>query len=161
MSDAAICLALTSAISRTQNVEEIYEAALDALRDGLGVHRASILLFDPDQVMRFKAWRGLSDTCRRAVEGHTPWPPATSDPQPIIVSDLSVAPGLAPYVATMQAEGIAAIAFVPLVSLDRVIGTFMLYSETPRHLSAAELTLAHVIAAQVAFAVDRMRAEEA
>ena len=29
MSDAAICLALTSAISRTQKVEEIYEAALD------------------------------------------------------------------------------------------------------------------------------------
>jgi PAS domain S-box-containing protein len=50
--------------------------------------------------------------------------------------------------------------FVPLVSLDRVIGQFMLYFETPRCLSAAELTLAGVIAAQVAFALDRTRAEE-
>jgi len=161
MSDAEICLALTTAISRTQNVEEIYEAALDALRDGLGVYRASILLFDPDQVMRFKAWRGLSEGYRRAVEGHTPWTPATSGPQPIVVSDVSVDPGLAPYLPTIRAEGIAAMTFVPLVSLDRVIGKFMLYSETPRHLSAAELTLAGVIAAQVAFALDRTRAEEA
>jgi len=160
MSDAEICLALTSAISRTQQVEAIYEAALDALRDGLGVHRASILLFDADHVMRFKAWRGLSESYRRAVEGHTPWTPTTREPQPIVVSDVSVDPSLAPFLPTIQAEGIAAMTFVPLVSLDRVIGKFMLYFETPRHLSTAELTLAGVIAAQVAFALDRTRAEE-
>jgi len=160
MSDAEICLALTSAISRTQQVEAIYEAALDALRDGLGVHRASILLFDADHVMRFKAWRGLSQSYRRAVEGHTPWTPTTREPQPIVVSDVSVDPSLAPFLPTIQAEGIAAMTFVPLVSLDRVIGKFMLYFETPRHLSTAELTLAGVIAAQVAFALDRTRAEE-
>jgi PAS domain S-box-containing protein len=161
MSDAAICLALTAAISRTQKVEEIYQAALDALRDGLGVQRASILLFDPDHVMRFKAWRGLSDGYRQTVEGHTPWTPATPHPQPIVVSDVTADPELAPFLATIQAERIAAMTFVPLVSLDRVIGKFMLYFETPRQLSAAELTLAAVIAAQVAFAVDRTRAEEA
>jgi PAS domain S-box-containing protein len=161
MSDAAICLALTSALSRTQNVEEIYEAALDALQEGLGVHRASILLFDPDQVMRFKAWRGLSEEYRRAVEGHTPWTPTTAAPQPIFVSDVSVDGTLAAYLPTIRAEGIAAMTFVPLVSLDRVIGKFMLYFDTPRQFSAAELTLAGVVAAQVAFALDRTRAEEA
>src|SRR5207253_1468739 len=109
MNDAAICLALTSAISRTRKVEDIYEAALDALRDGLGVDRASILLFDPDEVMRFKAWRGLSDAYRRAVEGHTPWTPTTVDPQPIVVSDVAADGGLAPYLPTIKAEGIAAL----------------------------------------------------
>jgi hypothetical protein len=34
------------------------------------VSRASILLFDPDGVMRFKASRGLSEAYRAAVEGH-------------------------------------------------------------------------------------------
>src|SRR4051812_12024891 len=155
MNDAAICLALTSAISRTRRVDEIYEAALDALRDGLGVERASILLFDPDRVMRFKASRGLSDAYRRAVEGHTPWTPDSTDPQPIVIGDVRGDAALARFMPAIEAEGIAAMTFVPLVSLERVIGKFMLYFATPRHLSAAELTLAGVVAAQVAFAVDR------
>src|SRR3954462_6760241 len=70
-----VCLRLTKAISRAQSLDDIYGAALDALAEGLGIARASILLFDPDGVMRFKAWRGLSQEYRRAVEGHTPWTP--------------------------------------------------------------------------------------
>ena len=51
-------------------------------------------------------------------------------------------------------------AFIPLVSLDRVIGKFMLYYATPQAPSADALQLACVIAAQVAFAVVRTRTEE-
>jgi hypothetical protein len=47
------CLGLTRALSGIRTVDEIYEVALDALADGLGVRRASILLFDADGVMRF------------------------------------------------------------------------------------------------------------
>ena len=50
--------------------------------------------------------------------------------------------------------------FIPLVSLDRVIGKFMLYYATPAAPTVDELQLACVIAAQVAFAVERTRAEE-
>jgi len=82
------CLALTNAISKSRTVDEIYEAALDALSSGLGVSRASILLFDPDGTMRFKAYRGLSEPYRRAVEGHTPWRPDSRDPQPIWVENV-------------------------------------------------------------------------
>ena len=55
------CLSLTHAMSKSRSVQEIYGAALDALHAGLGVERAAILLFDPDGVMRFKAFRGLSE----------------------------------------------------------------------------------------------------
>ena len=130
-SPIATCLALTGAISKSRTVEEIYEAALDALRAGLGVERASILLLDADGVMRFKAYRGLSDAYRRAVEGHTPWQPDSPDPEPIWVSDVVADPSLEPYSATFAAEGIKALAFIPLVSLDRVIGKFMLYYGQP------------------------------
>jgi len=156
----SICLALTTAISRSRTVEEIYAAALDALADGLGVSRAAILLFDPDGVMRFKAYRGLSDDYRRAVEGHSPWRPDTSDPAPIVVGDVEREPSLAPYIERIRTEGIAAMAFIPLVSLGRVIGKFMFYYESPRQLAPDELQLAGVIAAQVAFAVERTRAHE-
>jgi PAS domain S-box-containing protein len=160
-SDMSVCLALTDAISRTTRVEEIYEAALDALRDGLGTGRAAIQLYDADGVMRFKAWRGLSETYRRAVEGHTPWTPDSPHPSPIVVGDVATETSLAAYRQVIDAEGIAAMTFVPLVSLNRVIGKFMLYSETRGEPSAQELTLAGVIAAQVAFAVQRTIAEDA
>jgi PAS domain S-box-containing protein len=156
----AFCLALTGAIGRTRSVEEIYTIALDALADGLGVSRASILLFDPDGVMRFKASRRLSETYRQAVEGHSPWRPDSPDPEPIVVTDVLQEASLAPYLPTVLAEDIAAMAFIPLVSVGRVIGKFMLYYDVPHALSADEIQLAGLIASQVAFAVERTRAEE-
>jgi PAS domain S-box-containing protein len=159
-SPIATCLTLTTAISKSRTVEEIYEAALDALRAGLGVERASILLFDADGVVRFKAYRGLSDAYRRAVEGHTPWQPDSHDPQPIWVSDVATDRSCEPYAATFAAEGIAALAFIPLISLDRVIGKFMLYYGAPTPATTEVLQLAGVIAAQVAFAVVRTRTEQ-
>jgi len=156
----ATCLTLTKAISKSRSVQEIYEAALDALASGIGVPRASILLFDSDGVMRFKAYRGLSDQYRRAVEGHTPWRPDSPDPQPIWVEDVAADSSLASYLPVFAAEGIAAMAFIPLVSLDRVIGKFMLYYAVPTAPTAEVLQLAGVIAAQVAFAVERTRTEE-
>ena len=156
----ATCSLLTRAIGKSRTVEEIYDAALDALSAGLGVDRASILLFDPDGVMRFKAYRGLSDTYRKAVEGHTPWQPDSPDPQPIWVADVAADPSLTDYAPVFAAESIRALAFIPLVSLDRVIGKFMLYYAVPTEANTADLQLATVIAAQVAFAVQRTRTEE-
>ena len=159
-SPIATCLELTTAISKSRTVEEIYEAALDALRAGLGVERASILLFDADGVMRFKAYRGLSDAYRRAVEGHTPWRPDSPYPQPIWVSDVAADRACAAYAAVFAAEGIAALAFIPLISQDRVIGKFMLYYGVLTPPSTEVLQLAGVIATQVAFAVARTRTEQ-
>jgi PAS domain S-box-containing protein len=153
----AVCQRLAQAISGTRTVDEIYDIALDALTRGLGVSRASILLFGADGVMRFTAWRGLSDGYRRAVEGHTPWTPDTDDAQPIVVADVTKDPSLASFLPIIQDEGIAGMAFIPLVSLGRVIGKFMVYLDEPRTLRDEELQLAAVIAAHVAFAVQRTR----
>jgi hypothetical protein len=69
---AAAVSTLADALASATSPQEIYDAALHGIRTALGVERASVLLFDPDGVMRFKAWRGLSDEYRRSVEGHTP-----------------------------------------------------------------------------------------
>jgi PAS domain S-box-containing protein len=159
-SPTSVCLALTRAIGKARTLDDIYAAALDALAYGLGVTRSSVLLFDPDGVMRFKAARGISEDYRRAVEGHTPWRPDTPDPEPIVVREVAEDAALAPYLATIHGERIAAMAFIPLVSLERVIGKFMLYFDAPHALEGDELQLAAVIAAQVAFAVERTRAED-
>jgi signal transduction histidine kinase len=155
----AVCLTLTRAISQTRTVEEICDVALHALADGLGLARSSILLFDNDGVMRFAAWRGISADYRAAVEGHTPWRPDSTHPEPVVVADVTLEPSLAAFLPAIQSERIAAMAFVPLVSLGRVIGKFMLYYDEPHALSIDELQLATLIGWQVAFAVERTRAE--
>ena len=155
----AVCLTLTRAISQTRTVEEICDIALHALADGLGLARSSILLFDNNGVMRFAAWRGISADYRAAVEGHTPWRPDSTHPEPLVVPDVTVEPSLAAFLPMIQSERIAAMAFIPLVSLGRVIGKFMLYYDEPHALSTDELQLASLIGWQVAFAVERTRAE--
>ena len=70
---------LSDDIARATELSDMYDAALDALRDGLGLDRSSILLFDSQDVMRIVAWRGLSDTYRAAVEGRQWFIEATYD----------------------------------------------------------------------------------
>ena len=152
-SPLSVCLRLTRAISSAAELPQIYEAALQALEEGLGVSRASILLFDPDGVMRFKAWRGISDVYRAAVEGHSPWKPGDRAARPIVTRNVTADPELQPHLATFAAEGIVSLAFVPLETAAGVIGKFMLYYGAPHDLSADELALAELVTAQVAVAV--------
>jgi PAS domain S-box-containing protein len=153
------CLSLTRAISRATSPEDIYNASLDALAQALNVTRAAVLLFDANGVMRFKASRGLSRAYRDAVEGHTPWTAETLDPQTIVVSDVNKERTLESLRPVIVAEGIAAMAFIPLVSMGRVTGKFMLYYDAPYVVGDDERQLAEMIAAQVAFALERTRAE--
>src|SRR4051812_28762471 len=83
---------LIGAIGRAEQIEEIYEEALNSLQDTVAADRAAILLFDADGVMRFKAWHGLSEAYRGAVEGHTPWTISDANPQPVLVADVAHEP---------------------------------------------------------------------
>ena len=159
LSPIAALLSLTRALSRASSPDDIFTAALDALNRALGVTRASVLLFDPDGIMRFKAWRGLSNSYRTAVEGHSPWSPDTSDAQTILVGDVTKDRSLERYEAVFAEERIAALAFIPLVNLGRVIGKFMLYYDTPHSVTDEEQQVAEMIAAQVAFALARNEVE--
>ena len=156
----AVRLAVSRALGRTRDLDGVYSAALDTLAECLDVSRASVLLFDPDGVMRFKAYRGLSSDYRAAVEGHSPWTPDSVDAEPMLVPDVTCEPSLQEYLPVFAHEGIAALGFIPLVSLGRVIGKFMLYYDRPHAFDDEEIQLAAVIAAAVAFAVERGRAEE-
>ena len=63
----------TERLQAARQIEEVCEAALDAIRDALGCDRASVLLYNSAKVMRFVAWRELSEQYRKAVDGHSPW----------------------------------------------------------------------------------------
>ncbi len=142
-----------------ESVESVYDAALTALERAIGVQRSSILVMDGQGVMRFGAWRGLSDTYRNAVEGHSPWSPDAADPEPVLVPDVALDPELAPFASVFDAERIAALAFIPLVHGGRLLGKFMLYYGAPRSFDEDEIRVASAIARFVANAIDRKRNE--
>jgi signal transduction histidine kinase/CheY-like chemotaxis protein len=145
--------------SRASSLEDVYAPALDAVRSALHIERSSILLFDPDGVMRFKAWQGLSDAYRAAVEGHSPWTRDVKDPVPIAVEDAETDPSMAAYRPVFRAENIRALAFIPLVDHGELLGKFMVYSAEPRAFTVDEMRLASTVAMQVAYAVAKKRSE--
>jgi PAS domain S-box-containing protein len=151
----------TDRLFRAASVEDVYEAGLDAIVRALGCERASILMFDHSGIMKFVAWRGLSDAYRRAVEGHSPWTRDSRDQQPISIDDIDRAELDPALQATVKAEGIRALAFIPLIARGELVGKFMAYYPTPHVFTAAEIELAVTIARQLGFSVERSRAEDA
>ena len=146
---------MTDAVVRADALEDVYAAALDELQRTVHASRASILLYDDDDVMRFKAWRGLSEDYRRAVEGHSPWRRDDRDPQPLLIPDVRDDPSLASLQPVLAREGIRAIGFIPLVYAGRLHGKFMIYFDEPHVVPPAKLRLAQTIAANITVAISR------
>jgi K+-sensing histidine kinase KdpD len=150
---AELLYQLAAALIAAERIEDVFGPALDAIAAALGAERSAILAFDRDDVMRFKAWRGLSDEYRRAVEGHSPWSRAARDPAPLPIADVTQDPSLSGFLPLLRSEGIGALAFIPLSAGGRLIGKFMVYYTSPRSLGADELTLATAIANHCAAAI--------
>jgi PAS domain S-box-containing protein len=150
----------TDALYRSTSLDDVINAGLDAIVSAFGCRRASILLFDAENVARFVGWRDLSDQYRAAVEGHCPWAAGERDARPIFVTDISATGESDALKATIRAEGISALAFIPIMANGGVIGKFMTYHETPHDFSGAESALAVTIARQLGFSIERRRAEQ-
>jgi GAF domain-containing protein len=137
---------LASALSRAREPREIYSAAVDGLVQVLAADRAAVLIFDPDDILRFKEWVGLSEEYRAAVEGHTPWNRGSVEAQPIAVSDAMQDANVSTYRRAHAKEGIRAVAFIPLMGKGGLIGKFVLYYNEPHEFQTGELEVAQTIA---------------
>ena len=151
----------TDRLFRAASVEDVYEASLDAIIAALACQRASILLFDDAGVMNFVAARGLSAGYQAAVAGHSPWTPDSQTPEPLVIEDVAKSDVDPALKATIEGEGIAALAFIPLTTKGRVIGKFMAYYPAPHGFTREELNVAVIIARQLGFSLERMRIEMA
>jgi len=149
---------------RSQNAKslhEVYAAALEGITSALHTDRASILLFDSKQRMRFVAWRGISSTYRKAVVGHSPWKPGTKNPKPVCIADMRLADISTSLKHTMRCEDIRAVAFIPLVIGGTLIGKFMIYYRGPHVFTHSELDLAITVARQLTQAIEHQKDEKA
>ncbi|HWB77016.1 MAG TPA: GAF domain-containing protein [Nannocystaceae bacterium] len=152
---AELLYRLAAAVIGAEHEEDVFGPALDALDHAVGTSRAAILACDDAGVMRFKAWRGISDAYRAVVDGHSPWPRDAIDPQPVLVTDVDADEAMAGYLGLFRREGIGALAFIPLVNRGRLIGKLMLYFATPRELATHELAVVRAIADHVSAALIR------
>jgi PAS domain S-box-containing protein len=146
---------VADAVAGTRTLDDLFIEALDALIDATAADRASLLLYDDGGMMRFRAWRGLSEAYRAATEGHAPWAQDAVDPEPVLVHDLADA-GFAPALRdTVEREGIASLAFVPLVHGGSLRGKLMLYASHRHEWQDREIRLCLTIANHLASATVR------
>jgi len=151
---------LARAIIGAERVEQVFDAALDAIGRALDTLRASVRVIDSDGAMRLKAWRGLSDEYRSAAESYSPWTLDADTPRPLVVPDVGAAAFLTDYLPLLQKERILALGFIPLLAGTRLVGYFVVYFAERRVLQPSELETALTIGSHVAAALERFRAVE-
>jgi PAS domain S-box-containing protein len=158
--ELAALVRFTDRLYRAASLGELYDVALDAIIDALHCSRAAILRCDARGIMRFVAWRNLSGAYRKAVDGHSPWAHHEPNPEPVCVSDVGRADLPDTLQAVVRAEGIAALAFTPVMENGKLAGKFMSYYDSPHAFAKEEVDLALTLARQLGFALERMHAEQ-
>jgi signal transduction histidine kinase len=157
--DIELLYELIASFNRLDDIEHVYRLALESVCGVSRSDRAAILLYDASKVMRFRAWLGLSDTYRAAVDGHSPWRSDDPYPRPVIVDDAQHDRAWEPYWPTFAAEGIGSLAFVPIVHQRKLIGKFMLYRNEARAFAPRDIQLAATVAVHVAQGIERKQHE--
>lgn len=149
----------TDQLYRAESLDDIYQAALDAILDTLNCRSAAILYSDSEDTLRFVAWRGLSDAYRQAVEGHSPWKTGERNPKPICIGDIERADFSDPLRTALRTEGIRALAFIPITVGGAVVGKFTAYYDAPHNFDRETIELAVTVARELGFSLERARAE--
>jgi signal transduction histidine kinase/CheY-like chemotaxis protein/PAS domain-containing protein len=152
---------VTDRVAHATEQHDICEGALDELEYAIGARRSAILLFDDAGVMRFCGARGISAEYKQAAEGHSPWSPDDRHAEPIVVPDALRDASLAQLHEALQREHIAALAFIPMIGRESVIGKFMIYWDQPHDMSSGEMEAARGIAERVGLGIERLRAPAA
>jgi len=161
MHEQAALFEFSDRLQYVTSAQEVHQAALDAIARGLDCQRTAILLFDDSGVMRFVAWRGLSEIYRRAVEGHSPWSRDEQNARPVYFENVATSELTGDLKETVAREGISAVAFIPIQQDGRLIGKFMAYYDAPHTFSDPEVDVALTLARQLGFSLARLTAEEA
>jgi len=146
-------------INKATTLQEVYDAAMQSIRETLHTDKTSILLFDQDGVMKFVTWRDLSEKYRKMTEGHSPWTPHAVNPQPIFVADIEKTddPSLLKLKEVILEEGVRALGFIPIVHQGRLLGKFMIYYSTPHDFTKRESELGESIAGHLAITIEKAR----
>ena len=146
---------LSDALARTEDVEGIYQEALNVLEHLQQGDGAAVRLRDADGAMHFKAWRGLSSGYREAIEPHPCWPADENNPQTVLIDSLEGQDANHPLPLSSRGEGVKAMACIPLQHQDQILGEFSIYYRSPHDFEDGEVQLLQTIARHISFALAR------
>ena len=145
--------------SHSNDVDEICRYALDAVGLALGPDRCAVLLTDDDGPPRFRAWNGLSQEYRTALER---WEEVAGrgyfEHRNVVLNAASdELPG--PVREIIMREGIASGARHLIAHEGRLIGRLMLYWNHATVPDENDARVAQTIASNIAVVIDRVRRE--
>jgi nitrate/nitrite-specific signal transduction histidine kinase len=155
--------ALATVVSRSLNLEEILNDALDQALDIMEMTKGQALLLDDEtQELVQIAHRGLSEALVRSTV-RLPLPSstvglATVTGSPLCSNVSEYREG--PLVRLLRDEGIAVVISTPLMAKGRTVGAIDLCSEAQRTVSAEQLSLLAAIGHQIGVAVENARLYE-
>src|SRR5262245_26347042 len=149
---------LAAAASLSPAALDIYAAALSAVTGVVHADRAAILELDPQGALRFCVWNGLSSEYRARAFLGSPWSSSADGWSPVLVPDVDADVALGHERAHLRAEGIRAVAYVPLIDDGRLFGAIAAYWNAARDFPDDDVQGAALIATQVMWGVKRLRA---
>lgn len=143
-------------LNRADSTDDVYRFAVRGAMKVLDCKRASILTFGPDGKVHFDAWHHLSESYRKAVDGHCPWQQHEINAEPICMPDIKKADLPEALRAVILNEGIHAAAFFPLVACDHLLGKYMTYFDGPHEFSEEEINFGKILAVDLVTALNRI-----
>jgi GAF domain-containing protein len=167
--EAAALNRLSEASARLWHVQDLQEGLdqiLAASLELLAADRGNIQLLDADR-LRIVAHRGFDqeflDAFREVSATHeTSCGRALRFGERVVIDDVELDAGLAPYRETARAAGYRAVVSTPLAGHDgKMLGIMSAHFPSPHRPSEHELQLLDVYARQAAGFIERKRAEEA
>ncbi len=150
---------LTKALLAADSAPTLSALALEHLHRLLGVEHAVLMQRQPDGVLRVRGWRSVSENVRSAMAASNLWVANERDPEPSFFADIEIEPRLAPLRAELLAEGIHAAAVLPLTCRCNPVGIAVALYERPHTFQSDERILFNIVAAQLAFAIERVQSE--
>src|SRR5512145_525211 len=144
---------LAEILTEAASEDELFQKSLDLLASALGLTCLGLSTLDPFQRMRFRASRGLSDAFLATGEQCSPWPMDAMAAHPVLVEDLDLVPGAAPWMLELLAEGIRSLAFIPLLDHGSLAGALLLGSPAKRRFTQEEVRFATAVGKLLGFAV--------
>ncbi len=151
---------IAGVVSQSLDLDTVLSSALDKTLKIMKVDTGGILLLDEEkQMLCYRVHRGLSKAYVREVtlrvgEGIAGRVAQTG--KAILVEDISTDSRIA-HSGLINAEGLRALASVPLCSKETVLGVINIASHEARKFSFEDIQLLESIAAQIAIAIENAR----
>jgi signal transduction histidine kinase len=155
-----LLLDLIQEINQAAEPERVFALVADALRRIFGNDRFALVLVQPEGSLAVTEKRGLSDEYLAAVQRHLPESPgarALAEGRPLYIRDVSTDAGYWPLQDAASKEGFRSVLILPLFAGTEPLGYLIMYHDTVRDYTAAEVVLAQALAQQAGSAVQNAR----